>query len=151
MSDTIALTHARVVTPFRVAHDHTIIAEDGAIVRMGPVDQVAVPRGVRAEDVSGLTVAPGFVDLHVHGGAGHDFVDAAPEAVDAACAYHARHGTTSLLATLAITEREELLRRIERVAAAVRQGAGQGVLKGMHLEGPFVNPAISGALNPDYV
>ena len=151
MTRSFALTRARLVTPFRIAEDQTIIVRDGKIVRLGPSSQIDVPSDVRAEDASGLTVTPGFVDLHVHGGAGHDFVDGGPEAIDEVCAFHARHGTTSLLATMAITEPEEFLHRIERLARACERGAGQGVLKGIHLEGPFVNPQISGALNPDYV
>ena len=151
MSQSLALTHARLVTPFRVAEDHTVVIQDGRIARVGAAKDIAVPAGVPTEDMSGLTVAPGFVDVHVHGGAGRDFVDPEPDALEEACRFHARHGTTSLLATLAITEADEFLRRIERLAQACGRGAGQGVLRGIHLEGPFVNPDISGALNPDCV
>ena len=147
----LALTHARVVTPFRIADDHTVVVEDGKITRVGASSEIEVPSHVPVEDLSGLILAPGFVDLHVHGGAGRDFVDPEPEAVDEICRHHARHGTTSLLATLALTEPEEFLRRVGRLAQACRRGAGGGVLRGLHLEGPFVNPEISGALDPRYV
>ena len=147
----LALTHARLVTPFRVADNHTVLVHDGRIVRVGTPNEVHVPDDAVVEDLTGLTVAPGFVDLHVHGGAGYDFADADPEAIEEACRFHVRHGTTSLLATLALTEPEEFLRRIERLATACSRGAGQRVLKGTHLEGPFVNPQISGALNPEHV
>ena len=151
MSRILALTHARLITPFRVAHDHTLVIQDGKIVRMGLTSELEVPPDARTEDVSGLTVAPGFVDLHVHGGAGHDFTDPDGDSLDAICAYHASHGTTSLLATLALTERGEFLRRIERLSEAYYAGTGRGVLKGIHLEGPFVSPEISGALNPEFI
>jgi len=151
MSRHFALTHCGLVTPFRVAEDHTVIVREGRIARVGPSSQVRVPTEAECHDLSGMTVAPGFVDVHVHGGAGHDFVDASEEAIEEVCRFHARHGTTSLLATLAITEEAEFLRRIGRLARACRAAKGRGVLRGIHLEGPFVNPKISGALNPDYV
>ncbi len=147
----LALTHARLVTPFRVADDHTVIVDNGKIARVGRTSELPAPADAHVERLDGLTLAPGFVDVHVHGGAGHDFVDANPEAAHEACLYHAKHGTTSLLATLALTEADEFLRRIERLAAACAQGVGRGILKGIHTEGPFVNPAISGALNPKHV
>ncbi len=151
MTAPVALTHARLVTPFRIAEDHTLVMADGKIVRVGAASSVKIPSRARVVRADGLTVAPGFVDVHVHGGAGRDFVDDDPAAVEEACLFHAAHGTTSLLATLAVTEREEFLRRVQRVAEARAAGAGRGILKGLHLEGPFVNPAISGALNADFV
>jgi len=150
MAPSLALVHGQLVTPFRLADDSTVVVQDGRITRVGASADVRAPAGVPVEDVRGCLVAPGFVDLHVHGGAGHDFVDEDPEAIDAACRFHMQHGTTSLVATLALTEPEEFLRRVERIASACARRAGQGVLKGMHMEGPFVNPAISGALNPDF-
>ena len=150
MAPSLALVHGQLVTPFRLADDSTVVVQDGRITRVGASAEVRPPAGAQVEDVRGCLVAPGFVDLHVHGGAGHDFVDEDPEAIDAVCRFHMQHGTTSLVATLALTEPEEFLRRVERIASACARRAGQGVLKGMHLEGPFVNPAISGALNPDF-
>lgn len=97
-------------------------------------------------DSKGLYIAPGFIDLHVHGGGGADFLDASGDALERITRFHSRHGTTGLLATVAASPPEQMARALER--AAGRIGLGQGaVILGAHLEGPFVNPSFNGALN----
>src|ERR1044071_613527 len=66
--------------------------------------------GTNAIDLDGGYLAPGFVDLHIHGGDGSDFMDGTPEAFRAACRAHARHGTTSLLPTCTVASHEPHLR-----------------------------------------
>src|SRR5262249_6155732 len=63
--------------------------------------------GANAIDLDGGYLAPGYVDLHVHGGDGSDFMDGTPEAFRAACRAHARHGTTSLLPTCTVASHEQ--------------------------------------------
>lgn len=93
-------------------------------------------------------VLPGFVDLHVHGGSGADAMDG-EAAVRAIARLHARHGTTSLLATTVTAPPEEIeaaLDGIARVATAPEPGEAR--VLGAHLEGPFINPARLGAQPP---
>jgi len=110
---------------------------------------LAVEGSLEPGPATGLPlVLPGFIDLHVHGGGGADVMDGAG-AVATAARTHARHGTTSLLATTVSAERADL----ERVFAEVgehfllRVPGGARVL-GIHLEGPFINPARLGAQPP---
>jgi N-acetylglucosamine-6-phosphate deacetylase len=95
---------------------------------------------------AGACIAPGFIDLHVHGGGGAQ-VGPDPGAVAEVAAFHARHGTTGLLATT-VPAPEETLRDTVRAVAAVarRPQAGAAEILGCHLEGPFVSPARPGAL-----
>ncbi|HEY8346739.1 MAG TPA: N-acetylglucosamine-6-phosphate deacetylase [Symbiobacteriaceae bacterium] len=93
-------------------------------------------------------LAPGYIDLHVHGGGGADFMDGDPEAVATITATHARHGTTALLATTLTATEEEILRAIRAVVAAPRRGAR---ILGFHVEGPFVNTNMKGAQDPRYI
>jgi N-acetylglucosamine-6-phosphate deacetylase len=90
-------------------------------------------------------VLPGFVDVHVHGGAGHDTMDG-EEGVLGLARFHARHGTTSLCPTT-VTSDEELLARALRGVAAIQKKAPKGVARvlGAHLEGPFISEKKLGA------
>lgn len=93
----------------------------------------------------GNLIVPGFVDLHVHGGAGRDFMEGEDSSV-AITAFHARHGTTALLATTVTSEPQELLRSVQAIQGChqtLRPG-GARVL-GIHLEGPYISPDKLGA------
>jgi N-acetylglucosamine-6-phosphate deacetylase len=91
-------------------------------------------------------ILPGFIDLHVHGGGGGDTMEGA-EAVARLARFHARHGTTALLPTTVTSPDADLLRAAEGVASA-RPGPGAARILGLHLEGPFINPAMLGAQPP---
>ncbi|AEG94104.1 N-acetylglucosamine-6-phosphate deacetylase [Ramlibacter tataouinensis] len=97
-----------------------------------------------------VVVLPGFVDLHVHGGAGADVMDG-PGAIERICKLHARHGTTSLLATTVAASPELLLQTFEALRGALdRRPIAAARLLGVHLEGPYLNPKRLGA-QPDCV
>jgi N-acetylglucosamine-6-phosphate deacetylase len=120
----------------RLAFDARVRAIDG--VRTG------APAGA-----DGDLILPGFIDLHVHGGAGRDVMEGG-DAVHAIAALHARHGTTSMLATSMTAPLDEIalaLRAAGAAAAARRPGAAR--VLGVHLEGPYINPAKLGA-QPDH-
>ena len=94
-------------------------------------------------------VLPGFVDLHVHGGGGADVMDGG-DAVATVARTHARHGTTSLLATTMTAPAAELASALAALAPHVRvRPAGAACVLGVHLEGPYINPERLGA-QPDF-
>lgn len=86
-------------------------------------------------------VAPGFVDIHCHGGGGGDFSDASSD-LESVLAFHVGHGTTSIVASLVTATIESLH---ERLAALARVVERRGVLVGIHLEGPYLAPGHRGA------
>jgi N-acetylglucosamine-6-phosphate deacetylase len=92
-------------------------------------------------------ILPGFVDIHNHGGGGHTFTTGDADAARAAAAFHARHGTTTLLASL-VTSPFELMR--DAVTAYLPLVA-EGVLAGVHFEGPYLSHARCGAQNPEFL
>ncbi len=102
-------------------------------------------------DAGGMIIAPGFIDLHVHGGNGADVLDGLPDALVKIASFHARHGTTGMLPTTAAAPRKQMLDALQATGeAAGRPAAGARIL-GAHLEGPFLNPARKGAQNKDYL
>lgn len=90
---------------------------------------------------------PGFVDLHCHGGGGHTFTTGDAAAARQAAAFHLRHGTTTMLASL-VSSPFPLMRAATEAFAPL---VAEGVLAGIHFEGPYLSPARCGAQNPDHL
>lgn len=115
--------------------------------RIAAITGVPVPESV----VRGLglpIVLPGFVDTHVHGGGGHDVMQGG-DAIATIARLHARHGTTSLLATTMTAPRGEIEAALRALAPHCRERAAGGArVLGVHLEGPYINPGRLGA-QPD--
>jgi len=138
----LILRPARAVLPGGVVDHPSISLVGGRIAE-------AAPAGATVVDLPGLTLLPGFLDLHVHGAAGRDFMDASPDAIRAICRLHARHGTTGLLATTMTQSRA----RIDAALACARDAAQGGAgwcpdgaqVLGIHLEGPYISPEKPGA------
>lgn len=118
------------------------------LVRFGAHVRELVPVAGAVDDGDLPIVLPGFIDLHVHGGGGADIMDggSAPQRI---AATHARHGTTSLLATTMTAPIDEIAQALTAVAAACAQRqAGAARVLGVHLEGPYINAGKLGA-QPD--
>ncbi|MFU8853286.1 N-acetylglucosamine-6-phosphate deacetylase [Micromonospora sp. SL1-18] len=95
----------------------------------------------------GHWIVPGFVDMHTHGGGGHTFTTGDAESAREAAAFHLRHGTTTLLASL-VSSPLELMRE---ATAAYRPLVASGVLAGVHFEGPYLSADRCGAQNPEFL
>lgn len=109
-----------------------------------PADSDSVPAGAVVDDAQGRTLAPGFVDVHCHGGAGAAFEDAGGE--EAVLGAHGEHGTAALVASLVANPSTELAASVTRLSAAVGRAEANGArLAGIHLEGPCLSPVFKGA------
>ena len=136
----------RVVTPAGVLDDAWLQVEGGRISQIG---RGAAPPGTI--DLGGEWVLPGFIDLHVHGGGGHDVAESAAD-MAAAVAYHRRHGTTRTLVSLNAAPPDALAQELQWVAQMVAEGGnGDGHVIGAHLEGPFLSEVRRGAQNPAHL
>jgi N-acetylglucosamine-6-phosphate deacetylase len=122
-------------------HDDTLISMDDHVI-VDVAHTTHVPAG--AERVQGILV-PGFVDIHVHGGDGADFMDAHEEATARILRFHAAHGTTALAATTLSASRGDLHNAVETIAALSGENAGAAEIVAVHLEGPFINESRAGA------
>lgn len=147
----LALMNARIVTPFRAAEDQCILLQDGAIRQIGSAGDIRMPPRTRVVDLSGSLVAPGFIDLHLHGASGFSFNTADERQLDCILEHSLAHGTTGVLATLYMDESRRFLGAVRRLREYARKGRFRGVLQGLHLEGPFINPDMAGAMNNEFV
>lgn len=130
------------------ALDGQILTPDGFIG--GRLRFAAAIRRIepRADAPADRLILPGFIDLHVHGGGGGDCMDGA-DAVQRMARFHARHGTTALLATTVTAPSDDLRAAYRGIGEATRAGgAGQARVLGAHLEGPFISPDALGAQPP---
>lgn len=135
----------RILTPAGLLDGTLRIGADGRIAAIegSPMDLAA------ARDGAGPLLLPGFIDLHVHGGAGRDVMEGGDAALQVA-RKHARHGTTALLATTMTAPLEDLRGSLAPVGALARAGApGAARVLGVHLEGPYINKGKLGA-QPDF-
>jgi N-acetylglucosamine-6-phosphate deacetylase len=101
-----------------------------------------------AVDLAGNYLAPGFIDLHIHGALGRDTMEARPEAFQTICDYHASGGTTSLLLTTVTAPTEEILTVLRAVRESQR---AVSQIAGVHVEGPFISKARAGAQRAEFI
>jgi N-acetylglucosamine-6-phosphate deacetylase len=138
----------RVATPYELLSDGFVVVEGASVREVGRGRPPA--NGGPVVELGGLLVAPGFIDLHVHGGGGHDVNRPTPEEVAQAArsvaAFHASHGTTSLVATTVSDSHEVLLSAVQGIAE-VSEEPSSGVL-GTNLEGPYISRVRAGAQYP---
>ncbi|EFM09232.1 N-acetylglucosamine-6-phosphate deacetylase [Paenibacillus curdlanolyticus YK9] len=148
---TYTLTNVRIVSGEHII-DGRIVVENGritAIIANGEPNQAA-PAGA-VIDGQGGWLLPGFIDVHVHGGYGADFMDASSEAYDTITKFHAAHGTTGLLATTVTAPPEAIEAVLEAAARYQKNGMPYAELLGVHLEGPFLSHKWIGAQNPAHI
>lgn len=143
------ITNGTLLTPFRTIPNGTVVIEDGQIMGIhdGPID---VPDAVEI-DARGLFVAPGFIDLHVHGGGGFDFMDGTEEAFLKIAELHAQYGTTALVPTTLTAEKDDLMQTLDVYERAHRNNTQGAAFLGMHLEGPYFALSQRGAQDPRYI
>lgn len=122
-------------------HDDTLISIDGQVIA-DVAYTTHMPAG--AERVQGILV-PGFVDIHVHGGDGADFMDAHEEATARILRFHGGHGTTALAATTLSASRGDLHSAVQTIAGLSGENPGAAEIVAVHLEGPFINESRAGA------
>ncbi|WP_045731133.1 N-acetylglucosamine-6-phosphate deacetylase [Pseudarthrobacter chlorophenolicus] len=130
--------------------DAAVAVVDGRIAYAGPgagLDGAALPSLVRMELPPGSILLPGLVDLHCHGAAGGDFPSGEPEAARTAVEFLHRSGTTTVLASLVTAPPEDLLRSL----GVLRVLADEGLVEGVHAEGPFLSRARCGAQDPRFL
>ena len=145
----IKIYNGKILTPYRMIPQGTVLVTGGIIteVKEGNID---VSDAIEI-DAKGSYIAPGFIDIHVHGGGGHDFMDGSEEAFLKAAETHARYGTTSMVPTTLTSEKKDLLETLELYEKADKNNINGTQFLGMHLEGPYFAMSQRGAQDPRYI
>ncbi|AIQ49102.1 N-acetylglucosamine-6-phosphate deacetylase [Paenibacillus sp. FSL R7-0273] len=147
------LLYGKVLTPSGLIGEGVIAVSSEAIHYAGeaawlPAAYSSWPASV--PEHGGLLI-PGFVDVHVHGGAGHDFMYSNSGALDAITRFHAAQGTTTMLATTMTAAKADIDRVLAEVDSYRAAGMPYAQLAGVHLEGPFISRKWPGAQNPEHI
>lgn len=148
------IRHAKIVTEEETIQDGALVISEGTIEFIGTEEAFAAQQSYQklpSVDYEGDWLLPGFIDVHVHGGFGHDFMEANDAALKRITQFHAQNGTTTMLATTVTAPKEA----IDRVLAGVNSWQENEVkgarLAGVHLEGPFLSKVFPGAQNPEHM
>ena len=140
------VTAAKLWNKGSLINQPVVVIEDGRISSIAGRVSAEIHTGARVLEFPGATLAPAFFDVHLHGSAGHDVMEATPEALDTIGAFLASRGTSSFLATTVTAPLDATLRAVEGLAKLIAQppAAGRARPVGIHLEGPFLSHAKRG-------
>lgn len=127
--------------------DGYVYVDGGKIVAVTTEDRTAD----QAVDYTGLYVAPGFIDMHTHGGAGHAFAESTMQDVLDGCDFHLSHGTTTIVPTISAAPFAVMREAVKNISAAKKSGKAKGNILGAHLEGPYLSAAQCGAQCPTHI
>jgi len=145
----LKIINGQILTPQKLIAKGTLLV-DGS--RITAVSEGELEAAADMEiDAAGNFVSPGFIDIHVHGGGGHDFMDGSRSAFVEIAKLHARYGTTSMTPTTLSSSKAELEQVLSLYEEAVKENTQGAQFLGMHLEGPYLARTQSGAQDPRYI
>ena len=150
MEDTlIQIVNGKVITPQGIDRQARLVLKAGRIAEITR-EQGGV-EGAQTIDAQGAYVAPGCIDTHLHGGDGHDFTEATPEAFRAIAYAHATQGVTTLYPTLAVAPTTVFRQAIKACETVVSQPYEGARIEGLHLEGNYINPLLKGGQDERFI
>jgi N-acetylglucosamine-6-phosphate deacetylase len=143
--------NGKVILADRQATDCCVTCRDGIIQRVGPKPK-RLAKDLEVVDLAGRYLSPGFIDIHVHGGCGSDFMDGTVQDVVTACQAHLSHGVTTIFPTSTTGRPEQIMAMLQAVKKVINAGSyvhGQRLprIEGVHLYGPFFAPDKVGCHN----
>jgi N-acetylglucosamine-6-phosphate deacetylase len=149
ISKQIKFINGNIITPKGIIHGGCMLVTDGVITAISERDIDAPDAG--EIDATGNYISPGFIDIHVHGGGGADFMDNTVDAFLTISQTHARYGTTAMVPTTLTSTKEDLLETLDIYDRANKNNTQGAAFLGMHLEGPYFALKQRGAQDPRYI
>ena len=134
------IINGEILTPQGWLKDGSVLISDGKILEVTNSDLAVI--GAKVIDAKGMYIVPGFVSMHSHGGGGHDFTEATPEAFQTAAEAHLKHGATTIFPTLSSCSFDTLRQAVATCEQLM--AAGNGQIQGLHIEGPYLNRKMAG-------
>lgn len=145
----LLIKNGKIITPFRIIPEGTVVVTGNKI--SGIYEGDVEVNDATVIDANGNYISPGFIDIHVHGGGGHDFMDDDAEGFLKIAELHAKYGTTSMVPTTLTSEKENLINTLDLYEHAVRSNKNGAQFLGLHLEGPYFAMNQRGAQDPRYI
>lgn len=143
------IINARIITPTGILNNGSLLVRDGKITAITEGEMEGVSENVI--DACGKYLSPGFIDIHVHGGGGHDFMDNTIAAYLEIAKLHASHGTTSFTPTTLSCEKDALLKTLSLYEESEPLNTMGANYLGMHIEGPYFSMEQRGAQDPRFI
>ena len=147
----LIIINGKVIFPDHIQENTAIVCEGKTITAIIPMQDLRTDETDQIIDAKNNYVSPGFIDIHTHGGGGHDFMDGTVEAFLGAAETHARFGTTALMPTTLASTTDELLKLFLVYKEAVNQNKKGAKFLGLHLEGPYFSYNQRGAQDPEHL
>ncbi len=149
MNQQLKLYNGIVITPDQLLHGASVLITGNCITEISE-GNIDAPNALSI-DVQGNYISPGFIDLHVHGGGGADFMDGSEAAFFKVAETHAQYGTTALVPTTLTSDKESLLKTLDIYRPLAKNTHHGAQFLGMHLEGPYFALNQRGAQDPKYI
>ena len=147
----LIIINGQLILPEGIRNDLVMVCENGKITDLVSAGGFLAQAGDEVIDAAGKYVSAGFIDIHLHGGGGHDFMDGTVEAYLGAAETHARYGTSALLPTTLTSTTDELMKTFAIYKEAVARNTKGAKFLGLHLEGPYFAYSQRGAQDPKYL
>jgi len=145
----LKIFNGQVITPNGIVKNGSLLVDNGKIIEVSN-SNIDAPDAVGL-DAKGKYISPGFIDIHIHGGGGYDFMDNTIEAFLGVAELHVKHGTTAMLPTTLSCEKADLLETLRIYEEANKLNTKGSQFIGIHIEGPYFAMNQRGAQDPRYI
>lgn len=146
---TVKIKNGRIITSQRIIENGSLLLKGDKIIKISeePISDFAD----QTIDAEGLYISPGFIDIHVHGGGGSDFMDGAVSDFIKIAETHLQYGTTTMVPTTLTAQREDLVHTLEIYRQSLKKNKRGSRFIGMHIEGPYFSMNQRGAQDPRFI
>ncbi|AIS51397.1 N-acetylglucosamine-6-phosphate deacetylase NagA [Thermoanaerobacter kivui] len=146
--ENLLLKHGEIYTEDEIIYDGDLLISEGKIFDIGKNINI---NDINVIDLKGKKVVPGFIDIHIHGGVGHDTMEGTYEALNAISVHLARHGVTSFCATTMTMDIPYILDALRNIHETMKKGTEGAQVLGAYVEGPFISKEHKGAQDERYI